>query len=148
MRSLIETTSLDINLQLRQREELHSKKRLMTDISKSRRSINELQPKIKATISRIHNTITINTTRRMNTMTKVLITMNIEMKRSITTQANNSSLENSFISLNLSTKLLGQRRPFTDRILQQERNLKVSTRLSQLRKRKGLSQSKKEKKRN
>lgn len=148
MRSLIETTSLDINLQLRQREELHSKKRLMTDISKSRRSINELQPKIKATISRIHNTITINTTRRMNTMTKVLITMNIEMKRSITTQANNSSLENSFISLNLSTKLLGQRRPFTDRILQQERNLKVSTRLSQLRKRKGLSQSMKEKKRN
>ena len=79
----------------------------MTDISRNKRSINELQPKIKAIISRIHNTITINTTRRMNTMTKVLITMNIEMKRSITTQANNSNLENSFISLNLSTKLLG-----------------------------------------
>ncbi len=145
--SPIETISLGINLQLKLREELHSKKRLMTDISKSRRSINELQPKIKATISQIHNTITINITRMMNIMTKVLVTMNIEMKRSTTTQANNSSLENSFISLNHSTKLLGLRRLFTDQIPRQERSLKVSIQLSQLRKKKGQSQNTKEKKR-
>ena len=107
----------------------------------------DLLSKIKTIQSRTHEITMINIMRMMNIMMKVLATMSIEMKRNTTTQASSWSLENNFISQNHLTNLLELKRLFIDHIPRQERSLKVSIRFNLLKRKKGLFQNKKEKKR-